>query len=373
LERSRRAYQRALALDSAYLPGWEHVAEIALLAGDTNHARQSIRARLQRDFVSPYAKEDHWLGRRLLEDRTLPDLSLESDSLVSRPSGIAWKAVEFGGRLADADTVVELTLRRVQGRKDRRRAEFRARNYYLVRGWPTRARRAVSETLNPDLRRDFLILDAIYADGDSMLAKRLVAEAPPTFTRPRSDQEFLKVTLQCVAAQFELARGNPDPARRAVRAWLVKPMAPESLLAVYTSDRAARLLDAQLAALDRRPDARARLEELDSLLRSAPTGGDFFERIGNIEAARLWHEQGESGRSLASIRRRLAGLQTYSELSRYLRYEGHYAMLAGDRDGAIRAYSRYLVLRADAEPALQPQVDSVRAELSALEGDTAAR
>ena len=369
LQRSLKAYQRALVLDSSYLPGWEHLGEIALLAGDTNFARRAIHSRLRRDSLSPLAREDQWLGRRVLGDSSLPALLLGTDSLVSTPTGIAWKAVALGGGLADADTIVELTLRNVQGARDRRRAEFRARNYYLVRGWPTRARRRVSATLSPDLRRDFLILDAIYAGGDSMLAKRLAAETPAAFRRPRSDDEFMKVVLQCVAAQFHLVRGDPEPARRAVRAWLVKPMMPESLLATYTSDHAARLLDTQLAALDGRPDARARLEELDSLLRSAPTGGDFFERIGNIEAARLWSEQGEPGRALASIRRRLEGLQTYSELSHYLRNEGRYATLTGDRDGAIRAYRRYLFLRSDAESTLQPQVDTVRAELAALEDD----
>lgn len=373
LERSLEAYQRALVLDSTYLPGWEHLSEIALLAGDSSLARRLIRARLQRDSVSPFAKQDQWLGRRVLGDSAVPDLPLASDSLVSTPTGIAWKAVALGAGLADADTVVELTLRRVQGRTDRRRAEFRARNYYLVRGWPTRARQVVGATLRPELRRDFLILDAIYAGGDSTLARRLVAETPAVFGRPESDDEFLKIILQCVAAQFQLVRSNPEPARSAVRAWLIKPMMPESLLATYTSDYAARLLDAQLAALDGRPDARARLEELDSLLRSAPTGGDFFERIGNIEAARLWHAQGEPGRALASIRRRLEGLQTYSELPHYLRNEGRYATLAGDRNGAILAYRRYLMLRGEAEPPLQHQVDTVRAELAALEGGPAGR
>jgi hypothetical protein len=52
-----------------------------------------------------------------------------------------------------------------------------------------------------------------------------------------------------------------------------------------------------------------------------------------------------------------------------LRDEGRYAALAGDREGAIKAYRYYLILRGDAEPSLQPQVDTVRAELASLEND----
>lgn len=367
LERSLAAYDRALALDSTYLPGWEHLAVIALLAGDSAQARQVIRLRLQRDSISSFAKEDLWLGLRVLGDTGLPGLPLSDDSLVSQPNGVAWKAVALVAALPEADSVVELMLARVQGKTDRKRAEVRGRNFYLVRGWPSRARRLVDATLSTaDARKDFLILDAIYADGDPVLARRLVREVPQDYARPASDKEFFKVILQCVAAQFELAQGNAGPARRAVRAWLLKPMMPESLVTAYTTNYAARLLDTQLAALDRRPDARARLEELDSLLQSAPTGGDFFERIGNIEAARLWSQQGEPERALRSIRRRLEGLQTYSELPRYLRDEGRYAALLGDRVGAITAYRQYLSLRAEAEPSLRPQVDTVRAELAAL-------
>jgi hypothetical protein len=242
----------------------------------------------------------------------------------------------------------------------------RARNYYLVRGWPSRARGFVDATLGPGGRRDLVVLDAIYAGGDSTLAKRIAAESRGVFTRPKSDDEFRKVVLQCVAAQFELARGNAGPARNAVRAWLIKPIMPETLVTAFTADYAARLLDTELAALDHRPDSRARLEELESLLLSAPTNGDFFERIGNIEAARLWREQGEPVRALNAIRRRREGLQTYSELPYYLRHEARYAALAGDLDGAVRAYRHYLVLRADAEPSMQPELDSVRSEFSLL-------
>jgi hypothetical protein len=50
----------------------------------------------------------------------------------------------------------------------------------------------------------------------------------------------------------------------------------------------------------------------------------------------------------------------------YFREEGRLAALAGDTTNAIRAYEYYLNVRDDPDPALQPVVDSVRAELAAL-------
>ena len=47
--------------------------------------------------------------------------------------------------------------------------------------------------------------------------------------------------------------------------------------------------------------------------------------------------------------------------------EGRIATLAADRELAIRSYRRYLVLRRDADPALQPQVEAIRKELQRLE------
>jgi hypothetical protein len=49
-----------------------------------------------------------------------------------------------------------------------------------------------------------------------------------------------------------------------------------------------------------------------------------------------------------------------------LRLEGQLAAQAGDRAGALSAYRRYLVWRANPEPERIPQRGSVRAELAAL-------
>jgi hypothetical protein len=155
-----------------------------------------------------------------------------------------------------------------------------------------------------------------------------------------------------------------------VRAWLTTTIRPDSAFLSITAQLASRLfaklLDTQLAVRDRRPDAQVRLQELDSLLQSAPTFNDVFEQVGNIEAARLWHELGEPDRALRSIRRRAEGFED-NHLPRYLRDEGRYAALTEDRAGAIKVYRHYLLLRSDAEPSLQPEVSAVRAELAALE------
>jgi hypothetical protein len=49
------------------------------------------------------------------------------------------------------------------------------------------------------------------------------------------------------------------------------------------------------------------------------------------------------------------------------REEGRLAALTGDTAGAILAYGRYLALRDDAEPRLQPRVRQVRRALAELE------
>jgi hypothetical protein len=92
--------------------------------------------------------------------------------------------------------------------------------------------------------------------------------------------------------------------------------------------------------------------------------------IGNLIAARLYHEQGLLPQALAAIRRRPFNTWPSPIYATYDLEEGRLAALNGDREGAPRAYRRYLRLRSDAEPRLQPQVEEVRAELEAFERES---
>lgn len=108
------------------------------------------------------------------------------------------------------------------------------------------------------------------------------------------------------------------------------------------------------------------LVRLDSFMPSDPS---MLPEYTNLIVARLREMQGNPSAALAATRRRRYGLRVPQYLPTYLREEGRLAVVTGDREGAIRAYSHYLALRANAEPAITPQVAQVRAELQKLLGE----
>jgi hypothetical protein len=87
----------------------------------------------------------------------------------------------------------------------------------------------------------------------------------------------------------------------------------------------------------------------------------------NVLLAKLWERHGDLPHALRAARRGSGQLMRRPNyLTSFLREEGHLAAATGDRAGAIRAYQRYLMLRYDPEPSVQPVVDQVRRDLAAL-------
>lgn len=128
----------------------------------------------------------------------------------------------------------------------------------------------------------------------------------------------------------------------------------------------ATLLEAAVAVSARRADARDLLLRADSIfIYSNVVLYSYYP----VVAARLYEVLGADVEALRLLRRRavaLDGPEDVSLLSTTLRAEGRLASAAGDTAGAILAYRHFLALRADPEPALVPQRDSVRAALAAL-------
>jgi hypothetical protein len=184
------------------------------------------------------------------------------------------------------------------------------------------------------------------------------ASPPPTTVIPP--------WVNWAAGQYALEHGRPEDARERARLLREARLPPDSAWADEDPVPYALMLEVQLAAAGR-DTARAGvlLRQLDSAL--VNSASDIAVVLGNLISARLHERRGEHPAALAAIRRRVFDLIWIPTYAVYHREEGRIAALAGDRNGAIRAYQRFLALRFDPEPRLRPQRDSVVAELRALE------
>jgi hypothetical protein len=129
----------------------------------------------------------------------------------------------------------------------------------------------------------------------------------------------------------------------------------------------AQLLEAWAAVERGSADARRLVDRADSML----VGRVDFMTVegGNWLVAYLYDRLGAPDRALVAIRRRLY-ISTYpwpAGMAETSRLEGRWAAATEDRAGAVQAYRRYLMWRADPAPAKRAQRDSVRTELARLE------
>ena len=362
--RSAQAFARSLALDSSFAPALEHGTSLALALGDTARARKALALMLRIDSTSGWVASQRWEFAHTLGDSAGRREALRSDSLVG--SFMMSIGVSSGLPLQDVDAVLRMNRARAVTAEDQTRAQWISHNLSVITGWPSRAIPLPTSIPEP-IRLAMLSLEARFADGDSMagaaagaaLEKRIGAPLPA---------EAGAAAARYAGGQRALDRGRLDAVERAVGDLERIRVAPDSGWLREVPSAFALLLEAQLVAKRHSPELPKLLVQLDSALVDASFAPFTF--IGNLIASRLFEEQGNLPQALAAIRRRVWDLNPNPFYVTFHREEGRLAALNGDREGAIRAYRRYLALRSGAEPRLQPQVAQVRAELEALQRES---
>jgi hypothetical protein len=202
---------------------------------------------------------------------------------------------------------------------------------------------------------------ALYWDADSSVGAAAARELSRVKGARRDE-----LLAACLAEQWRLSRGDAGTTSRTV-ARLRATVPGDPGILTRSAEICASLLEATAATLARRPDARRLVERADSLMRQGP-GNTSFVPYENLLIGRLFAQLGDPARGLAAVQR--GGDNNIDVMvSTYLREAGRLAALTGDRDLAIRSYNRYLELRANPEPDLQPVVNEVRAELARLVGE----
>jgi hypothetical protein len=368
------AFRRALALDSSIAtnsPNAEpliHLFQLAAIEGDTATVRRLGRAALAADGASDfYPWRSAWTFH---DEASLASLRARFAGMGrSVLQGIVTRSIEDGLPLDDAERAVAALVGRAGTTEEQTSAQFYRYLLAMNGGRPRQGAAALRE-VGEATRFYHAITGELYWDGDSAVARAAARQRAPDADAPLArtpDARRAQVGNICLVERWRVAHGELRTAARSI-ARLRSGVPPG--LEVGDSSRAAEfaslcadILEAWLATTEEEPTAAALARRLDSRLRQVPPGWTDGD---NLVAARLLEANGEIPGALAAVRRRRFDLVPVF-LSTYLREEGRLAALVGDTAGAISAYRHYLTLQAHPEPALEPAVEHIRAELARLQ------
>jgi serine/threonine-protein kinase len=364
---SRADLERSYSLDSTFAVPLIHLVELAAIRRDTS-ATGLFERYVDFDSTSSTSAMLHLSAGAAVGDPSLVEeafrIAAEEGDVVF--SWTAALALQFGIGVDQVDSIFAASEHFVRTEADRDFAAEQHGTSLAVMGRPIQAAEALARAEdNADM---LLILHALYSDLDDELVRDAVARemrraaAPPAESvaeRRRQGQ------AACAVGQWKLWHGatavDDEMERLGAGAQALDARGyPEA------DPTCLRLLEAMSAVNGGREDAERLVESLDFLLL---TGPPRQREEYNLAASRLLEEVSSPARALAAVRRRSYDWDAPYFVAPYLRREGRLAELAGDRVGAIAAYSHYLKLREDPEPHLVVQRDSVQAALARLRAE----
>ena len=374
--RARVAFQEALKRDSGFAPALEHLIDLAAADGDLVELRRLTRMYLAVNPLSDHADYVRWRlavgagderARAAIRQRfaTVPRTVLEQIAGMAQLDGVA---------LEDAAAAAAELRRRSRNDYDLWSSGLIARELALNRGRPGDMPRGIPDgRFSMPLDTLHQVIEAVYWDGDSATAGRVVAAwagAADSAVRSTLDvlsPEYMRI---CVVSVWRLALGRGDSVTAALSRLRAVRGATERRVTMYLPVCAAAL-DARHTFMQRAPRVTQSIQRLDSLLRSGPVTNPHIRLAARLTLAELEERQGDPAAALAAVRRRPYH-HTFgvTGLSESLRWEGRLAALAGDTAGAIRALQHFLALRSEAEAPFDRENADVRAEVGRLGGDT---
>jgi serine/threonine-protein kinase len=377
LTRADRAFEMASSLDPDMTAPLYHRIDMATMRRDTARARSLLAQLISHDSTSE--------GRSILElyfAEAAGDSAAMADALQrfvrTRHASVYWGAAYFlriGRGLQWLDTLMSLGAR-AAGAADLRATVDRDRMWTLLD--LGRPQLAVADAHRSAVWDDTTAIAAsLYwsAPVDAALGavqrQARLASSPAALTAAGRRAQY---AAACLVGQWNLVR---EPAGTAAGPIGVLRRGADARDAVGTPEAnpaCLALLEAMQAVRDGHPVRVALVLRLDSLLLTVPPGTsgvnsppDAGLEVVNLAAAHLLERVGLTAPAFRAARRS-SWSGFHGPYSPRLRELGRLAVLAGERDAAVRAYRHYLAIRRDPEPALIPQRDSVRAELAALEG-----
>ena len=367
----------------------KHMVEIAQMRHDTAAVLRLVAAALAADSTSKQGWYLRWHRAVALGTRAQRAFWADSQAVHAEAFGQIFAFIEFAGvAVQDYARAANLDIRQWEASGGPAGASFERGVVALDAGRPQESSRFLAEIekagigvgegrpqgwrLGEGGPPGFIHL-ALYWGADTMraaeAARQLASLAGGAALSGDTARDQLEA--RCVVATWRASRGDYAYAAAAVRRLREARVrglhgVDSTTLGRFTRLCAA-LLDATRATALHLPDAREKLAEADVASRTFEL---LLPALGaNLVVAHLAELQGDLPLALRAVRRR-AGVYGFFpawHLSTFLREEGRLAALTGDTAGAMRAYRHYLALRTNPEPAVQPEVEVVRAEVAKLQ------
>jgi eukaryotic-like serine/threonine-protein kinase len=371
--RALDGFKRAEAIDSSFTPALEHQAQLYLSLGDTASARLAHLRQSQRDSTGDFYLANNYLMAITLGN-TESQLAAMGRATSRNPEDLLYFAtigtmlgsVGTPVNLAIADTAMARYARLSAGPASSIADRFR-REYFWNTGRPAVAR-THAEADTDILSASETVLAGLAWDADTMQSQRSVRVLEAYVRgRPANDVSLEYASANFALAQWALARGDTagvERRQRAIRTAGDAAKRPWDANQHRVFDTA---IGAQLSVARGTPDARGRVEALDSLLIHAPSLDRRTVRTtGNLVLAELWERSAEPERALQVSKRRDTQLAFTMFQSERLRRIARVARQLGRRDEERAALQEFVQVRALAEPHLQPEVERARARLAEL-------
>ncbi len=373
LSDAKRAFARAVALDSSFIPALEHLVHIAIFEQDLVSVSRFGALYLAQDSVSEAAPSIRWQVAAASGDsaalrRLLP--AIDTMPMLSQ-----MLLTFLGGSTRHWGLAEERAVRALLARHGSpgERGEIMKLRFTLLldRGRPAEALGVMRELKDLDPRSSWvdhkLVWAGLLLGVDSTAAAStagVLARSVDVSLNSDSDLRAEQYADGCVAGAWYASLGDDARAAKASARLHRPPVTGDSPLRQASNEECALMIDAIRAVRGRQPQARTLVTSFDSLRRLSPPTALMDE--GNLVLARLWEALGEREKA-ADVAARRTRTPTSGYWSEFYLMEGRNAAAAGQRERAIQAYRRYLSRRADAEPALRPEVERVRKELTRLE------
>ena len=369
LEVGEAALSRAFELDPLS-QSVNHLVSLKARQGDTAGVR-----RLVDDYMARLHPEDRD-GEAALELRWLLHQAL-GDPPPENPDSL-------GTRRDDLPIISNLVYDVFVSGQDPRFADRAARRFHEGPGaaeggiflpvWtlaqsmgrPTEAARLRDEFAagRHRLRNRYAIQEALYGDLDP--AEGAAArDALEGFLDEDGVTGSAELWDACLVALWDTLEERPGAGERLRRWWNASPESAQQA----GTEQCLTIQHALAAALAGDPAAPRLLARADTAASQAVRTHGIVFNVLNLTLSRAHEATGDYDAALAAARRAEKPFDWPWLIAEKLRTEGRLAALAGDRQGAIEAYRRYLSLRPNPEPEVRERDDRIRAELARLTGE----